>query len=208
MPCPRDGFSMARAAPTPSDIARLRQDIVFTERLRQRCFTFHSTWGLFNPRQVDEGSRLLAAHVDVAPGETCLDLGCGYGPVGLTLASLCAPGIAHLVDKDFVAVEYARLNARLNGLTNVTAYLSNGFSQVAASDFAVIAANLPAKAGNEMLTLMMVDARAALRPGGRFYVVTISGLKEYIKRSFQTIFGNYRKVKQGKTYTVAVARRD
>jgi 16S rRNA (guanine1207-N2)-methyltransferase len=198
---------MCPDGPSPSDIERLRADIVFTERLRQRSFTFHSTWGLFSPRGLDEGTRLLAEHVEVTSGDVCLDLGCGYGPVGLTLASLCAPGEAHLVDKDFVAVQYARLNARRNGLHNARVYLSNAFSRVPDTALDCIASNLPAKVGNELLTLMMVDAHAALRPGGRFYVVTISGLKEFVKRNLGAVFGNYAKVKQGKTHTVALAVR-
>jgi len=204
-PCPSPVLPPAPLS--AAQLAHLRADLVFSERLRTRTFLFHSTWGLFSPRQVDEGSRLLVEHVEVAAGACCLDVGCGYGPIGLALASLCAPGPAHLVDKDFVAVEYARRNARANGLDNVQVYLSNGFSAVPPQRFDVIASNLPAKVGNELLTLMMVDALAFLKPGGRLYVVTISGLKEYIKRNFRALFGNYTKVKQGKTYTVAMAVR-
>jgi 16S rRNA (guanine1207-N2)-methyltransferase len=192
----------------PGDVGRLREDIVFQERLRGREYTFHSTWGLFNPRRVDPGSRLLVETLQVNPGDVCLDMGCGYGPVGLVLASLNAPAEAHLVDKDFVAVEYARRNATLNGLGNARVYLSNAFSHVPGICFDCVASNLPAKAGNEMLALIIHDAHAALRPGGRFYVVTISGLKSYIKRNFLAIFGNYAKIKQGKTHAVAVAVKD
>ena len=70
------------------------------------------------------------------------------------------------------------------------------------------AASLPAKAGNEMLSIILHEARDHLREGGRFYVVTISGLKDYIKRNFREVFGNYKKVKQGKTYTVSLAVRE
>jgi 16S rRNA (guanine1207-N2)-methyltransferase len=199
---------MAKQAASPTDVDVLRRGILFSEQLRGRTLTFHSTWGLFNPRHVDEGSRLLIDRIEVEPGDTCLDLGCGYGPIGLTLAGLCAPGEAHLVDKDFVAVEHARRNAQANHLDNVRVYLSNAFSHVPDIPFDCIASNLPAKVGNEMLTVIMHDARSRLRPGGRFYVVTISGLKEYIKRNFRAIFGNYTKVKQGKTYTVALAVRE
>ena len=190
------------------DLDRLKQDIVFAETLRGHPYTFHSTWGLFNPRHVDEGTRLLVNHVDVAPDALCLDLGCGYGPVGLVLAHLAPTGTVHMVDRDFVAVDYARKNAELNGLRNCQIYLSNAFSHVPELDFDLIVANLPAKSGNEMLSIILHGARERLRPGGRFYVVTISGLKDYIKRNFREVFGNYRKVKQSKTYTVSLAHRE
>ena len=190
------------------DLDRLRRDIVFAEHLRGRSFTFHTTWGLFNPKRVDAGSRLLVDRVEVGDDDLILDIGCGYGPIGLSLAALCPQGQVHLVDKDFVAVEYARKNADLNHLDNCQIYMSNAFSHVPDVHFDTIVSNLPAKVGNELLTLIMHDARDRLRPEGRFYVVTISGLKGFVKRNFQDIFGNYKKVKQGKSYTVALAVRE
>lgn len=65
--------------------------------------------------------------------------------------------------------------------------------------------NLPAKVGNELLFLILNDAKKHLKKGGKFYVVVIAGLKDYIKRNFKEVFGNYEKLKQGKTYMVAVA---
>ena len=190
------------------NVEKLKRDIVFQEQLRGHTYTFHSTWGLFNPKRVDEGSRLLLDRLEVAANATCLDIGCGYGPIGLVLARLAPEGLVHMVDKDFVAVDYARKNAALNRLSNCQIYLSNGFGQVPALRFDTIVSNLPAKAGNEMLSIILHEARDHLREGGRFYVVTISGLKDYIKRNFREVFGNYKKVKQGKTYTVSLAVRE
>ncbi|MFP3873083.1 MAG: class I SAM-dependent methyltransferase [Thiohalophilus sp.] len=186
-------------------IDRLREDIVFNATLRGQPLTFHSTWGIFSPREVDEGSRLLLDHVDLNPEDDCLDLGCGYGPIGLTLARLASQGKTTLVDRDYVAIEYAQKNIRLNRITNAEALLSNGFDRIGDRRFDVIASNLPAKVGNEMLTLFMHDARQQMKPGARFYVVTITGLRKYIERNFKEIFGNYKKLKQGKHYTVAMA---
>ena len=65
--------------------------------------------------------------------------------------------------------------------------------------FNLVLSNLPAKVGNESLTLMIADAYAHLAPGGRLYVVTISGMRRFIERTFEEVFGNYEKVKQGRT---------
>tara|TARA_B100000941_G_scaffold247282_1_gene192336 strand:+ start:57 stop:644 length:588 start_codon:yes stop_codon:yes gene_type:complete len=188
------------------DLDRLRQDIVFEEKLKDRAYIFHATWGLFNPKRVDPGTRLLIDYLQAIPNDRCLDLGCGYGPVGLALGHLCPEGEVQMIDKDFVAVDYANANAERNGLENCRAYLSNAFSNVPAdARFDTIASNLPAKVGNEMLTLIMHDAHARLVPGGKLWVVTISGLKDYVKRNFKEIFGNYRKVKQRGTHLVSLA---
>lgn len=187
---------------------RLREDIVFRETLRGQPLTLHSTWGLFSPRQVDEGSRLLLEHLQIADSADCLDLGCGYGVLGLVMARLAPAGHTVLVDKDFVAVEYARKNARINGIDNCEAFLSNGFSEIGDRRFDLIVSNLPAKVGKELLYLYLYDAFEHLKEGGAFYVVTISGLRRFIERGFREVFGNYDKVKQGKSYTVAKALRD
>jgi 16S rRNA G1207 methylase RsmC len=186
-------------------INKLREDIVFNATLRGHNLTFHTTWGIFSPREVDEGSRLLLDYVEVNPGDACLDLGCGYGPIGLTLARLAPQGTTTLVDKDYVAIDYANKNIALNHIDNAEALLSNGFDRIRERRFDVITSNLPAKVGNEMLTLFMHDAKQQMNPGARLYVVTITGLRKYIERNFKDIFGNYKKLKQGKNYTVAMA---
>jgi 16S rRNA G1207 methylase RsmC len=188
-------------------IRTLREDIVFEDRLRDQPLTFHTTWGLFSPRGIDAGTRLLLDHVQVNPDDDCFDLGCGYGPIGLTLARLAPGGRTCLVDKDFVAVDYAARNARINGIDNVDCFLSNGFSHAGERRFHLITSNLPAKVGKEMLYLYLYDALERLHPGGRIYVVTITGLRRFIERAFKEVFGNYDKVKQGRDYTVALAQR-
>jgi 16S rRNA G1207 methylase RsmC len=187
------------------DVGKLREDIVFDIVLCGQSFTFHSTWGLFSPRNVDEGSRLLLDRIEVRDADDCLDLGCGYGAIGLVLARAASRGHTTLVDKDFVAVEYAERNAGLNGLENVEVLLSNGFGAVQKRDFDLIAANLPANTGKELLYLLLNDARDHLAPGGRLWVVTVSGLRKFIARAMGEVFGSYRKVKQGRTHTVACA---
>ena len=147
------------------DVQRLRQDIVFREQLLGHEFEFHTTWGLFSPKGIDEGSRLLLKHLNPGPEDRVLDLGCGYGALGIPIAHKACNGHCLMVDKDFVAVDYANANTRRNGV-------------------------------NERLVT-----------GGTCYVVVISGLRQFIARLFQDVFGNHTKVKQGRQYTVAMAQK-
>jgi 16S rRNA (guanine1207-N2)-methyltransferase len=188
------------------DAEELKQDIRFEAELRGQVLHFNTTWGLFSPRAIDEGSALLLEHVEVRDDDIALDLGCGYGAIGLTIASLAPHGRVVMVDTDFVAVEHARKNAASNGLANCEVLLSNGFSHVPPElRFDLVAANLPAKVGRELLFILLSDARDRLVPGGRIVVVTINGLRKFIKRNFEEVFGNYSKLKQGRSYTVAMA---
>jgi 16S rRNA G1207 methylase RsmC len=189
-------------------IPELKNDIIIKTTLRKQDLVFHSTWGLFSPKSIDEGTHLLLEYIDVTPDADILDLGCGYGPLGLTLAKLAPRGTVHLVDKDFVAVDFTKKNAQLNHLTNTEAYLSNGFDQVPpAEKFDLVVSNVPAKIGTELLNIFLHDAYSHLRPGGTLYIVTISGLKEYMKRHLTDVFGNYDKLKTSKTYTAAAANK-
>ncbi len=194
--------------PTPAEMEKFRRDIVFSETLRQQLLTFHTTWGLFSPKEIDQGSRLLLEYLTVDDNCRCLDVGCGYGALGLTLASLYPKGSVTLIDKDFVAIEYCRKNAIVNDLSNTDIFLSNGLNQVDAKDFDLIVTNLPAKSGKELYTLMFCDIYTKLKSGGCCYIVTINGLRQFVKRNFTDFFGNYKKLKQGPVYTVAMATKN
>ena len=181
------------------------REITFRAELRGVSLAFSTTWGLFSPKGIDAGTHLLLEHLDIQDGDTCLDLGCGYGAIGITLAKCVPTATVYMVDKDFVAVDYTRKNVEQNRLQNCHVRLSNGFSDLSNIQFDLIVSNLPANVGKELLQIFLADAKHHLKSNGRLYVVTISGLREFIKRNFKEVFGNYRKVKQRRTHTVAMA---
>jgi 16S rRNA G1207 methylase RsmC len=147
-------------------------------------------------------------YIKVNVEDDCFDLGCGYGPIGLSMAKMAPQGKTLLVDKDFMAIEYSNKNAAQNKISNAKAMLSNGFQQVDANlRFDVIASKVPAKVGKEMMSLMLHDAHQFLKEDGKLYLVTVNGLRQYMKRNLKEVFGNYKKVKQGKTYTVHLAHK-
>ncbi len=183
------------------------REVNFRTELRGASIAFSTTWGLFSPKAIDAGTDLLIEHLNIQEGDICLDLGCGYGAIGITLAKCTQTATVYMVDKDFVAVDYACKNVKQNQLQNCHVLLSNGFSHLPDIQFDLIASNLPANVGKELLQIFLADAKQYLKPNGRLYVVTISGLRAFIKRNFLNIFGNYQKVKQRYTHTVAMATR-
>ena len=188
------------------DIINLKKDMEIVVNLLDNELTFHTRWGVFSPRSIDEGTLLLMKHIEVDTNDVCLDLGCGYGPIGLALAKHCTKGEVHMIDKDFVAIELANNNAKLNNLSNAKAYFSDAFLQVPNEvKFNQVISNLPAKVGREQLSIILYDAFDALKPGGKITVVTIKGLKDFIKNNFKSVFGNYKKLKQGQKYIVSQA---
>jgi len=188
------------------DIAKLKKDIVLDVELFGSNLKLHTRWGIFSPRDLDGGTKLLMKYFSADIDDICLDLGCGYGPIGLALAKHCSKGEIHMVDKDFVAVDLANYNAKLNNIVNAKAYLSDAFLQVPSDiKFNQIVSNIPAKVGREQLSIILYDALDALKPGGVITVVTINGLKDFIKNNFKSVFGNYKKIKQGQKYVISQA---
>lgn len=200
---------MSSKPTSAADVDKLRTDQIIRAKLLGTPLTFHTTWGLFSPRAIDDGTLLLLDHLQVSNDEIVLDMGCGYGPLGLAIASQCPDGQVHMIDKDFVAIDYTAANAKRNSLHNTHTYLSNGFSAVP-QDLALsmVVSNLPAKVGNEMFYIYFYDALQRMQPGASIVVVTINGLRQFVKRAFTDVFGNYKKLKQGKNYTISMATRD
>jgi len=187
-------------------IDELKKDLQIQTELMGVPLTFATTWGVFSPREIDSGTALFLKYLTIEEDEVALDIGCGYGPLGLAIAANAPKGEVHMVDKDFVAVDYANKNAQKNNMPHAKAYLSNGLSAVPKEvQFSTVVSNVPAKVGKEMLSIMLHDVHRQLKPGGQFVVVTINGLRQYMKRNFIEVFGNYEKVKQGKDYTISRA---
>ena len=182
---------------------KIRQDLKISSSADNHSLSFFTTWGLFSPRAIDDGSQMLLNYLDINSDDDCLDLGCGYGVLGLCMARSAPAGHTLLIDKDFVAIEYSEKNRLLNKIDNASCMLSNGFDQIPKQQFDLIVSNIPAKVGKEMLYIYLFDALEYLKPGGSFYIVTITGLRQFFKRGFHEVFGHYEKIKQGKTYTVA-----
>ena len=136
---------------------------------------------LFSSHEVDVGTRLLLRTLggpEHRGHRLVLDLGCGYGPLGLGLAAAEAGRTVHLVDRDALAVEYTLQNAAANGLDGVQAYGSLGYADVRASGFDLIVSNVPAKAGPPVVEHFLLDAAGVLAPGGLVAVVVIASLQD------------------------------
>ena len=97
---------------------------------------------------------------DVAP-QSLLDLGCGYGAIGLTLAARHPAARALLVDRDLLAVRAAAHNARTLGLGNVEVRPSLGYRDVPASlRFDLVLCNVPARIGPRAIAYFLDAGRA------------------------------------------------
>ena len=143
---------------------------------------FRVSQTLFSSHGIDVGTEFLLRTIHRTGGtyQKVLDLGCGYGPIGVTMKGLYPDAAVHMVDRDALAVRYASQNATLNALEDVTAYPSLGFDDINDRDFDLIVTNIPGKAGKSVIASWLTEAPLLLRPGGQVALVVVSALESLV----------------------------
>ncbi|MCI4333377.1 MAG: methyltransferase [Thermoplasmata archaeon] len=159
-------------------------DHYFTERprspssRRQLRFLFQGSVlvfevdrGVFGSSGLDPGTALLIESLAVRPTDRVLDLGCGWGPVGIAAAKAAPLGRTTLTDVNRRAIGLARRNVLRNGVTNAEVLPGSLFAPVPDQKFDVIATNPPFHAGRELVLRMLAEAPDHLSDDGRLLVV-------------------------------------
>jgi 16S rRNA (guanine1207-N2)-methyltransferase len=140
--------------------------------LKNNQFRFKTDNGVFSKREVDFGSRLLIESFKMPDAEGfVLDVGCGYGPIGLSIAKNYHERIVHMVDVNERAIELAKENAVLNGTENVDIYESDRLLNAKGNNFAAIVTNPPIRAGKKTVHDIFEQSFAHLVPHGELWVV-------------------------------------
>jgi 16S rRNA (guanine1207-N2)-methyltransferase len=172
--------------------------------LRGKSFNFTSDSGVFSKKEVDFGSRLLIENF-VAPDlhGDFLDLGCGYGPIGISLAYRYSEHHVVMVDVNERALELARKNARRNNVSNVTVQRSNLFDGLKNLGFSCILSNPPIRAGKKVVHQLLEQAYDYLIEGGELWIVIQKkqGAPSAIEK-LETIFGEVEVVVKKKGYYI------
>lgn len=173
------------------------------ETLRGREFVFVTDAGVFSKGRVDPGTRLLIEHLPLPASGNVLDLGCGYGPIGLAIASESADARVIMVDVNERAAELARRNLRRNGIDNADVVVGDGFIAVPDRQFSLIVSNPPIRAGKRVVYPWVDEAHQRLVPGGRLLMVarTSQGAKS-LARKIADVFGTVSEPGKGSGYRV------
>ncbi|MCW1927992.1 class I SAM-dependent methyltransferase [Bhargavaea beijingensis] len=176
----------------------------WTATLRGIPFRFKTDAGVFSKQSVDFGSRLLidTFREPAIPGNV-LDIGCGYGPVGLTAARLMPDRVVHMVDVNSRALGLARENAGTNGAGNTEIYESDAGSDVRGAGFSAILTNPPIRAGKDTVFRIYEDAFRLLAEGGELWVVIQKKQgAASTEKKLQELFGNVTAEAKKKGYFI------
>lgn len=176
---------------------------VWDTELRAQKFRFVSDAGVFAKGGVDYGSRVLIEVVDIPENAQVLDVGCGYGPIGLTAARLASRGHVTMIDVNRRAVELAQENASNNKVANVTILESDLFAALGEQQFDVILTNPPIRAGKETVHAIFEGAYERLRDGGALWIVIQKKQgAPSAKQKLESLFSQVDEVTKDKGYRV------
>ena len=138
--------------------------------VRRKKFEFYTDNGVFSKDGLDFGSRLLLDFIPLEEvGGKVLDLGCGYGIIGIIINKITGASV-HMVDVNLRALHLADMNIELNKCENVYAYESNCYETVDEKYNSIIT-NPPIRAGKKIVYEMIMGAKDYLEKDGKLFLV-------------------------------------
>jgi 16S rRNA (guanine1207-N2)-methyltransferase len=199
------GYRILRSIrkPDTGDEVEASYEYQITAELLGRSYTFQTRPGIFSRKEIDAGTLLLVEAMNLHESDTVLDLGCGYGPLGIVASRLARKGEIYLVDTNIRAIRCARYNIVANGCHNAQAYVSDGFEAVSGVDFDIILSNPPTHSGKDVILPFISNSYRQLKSNGTLFLV-VAKPPMYLKMLQQT-FGNAEIVRQSERHTVLAA---
>ncbi|HEV8596063.1 MAG TPA: methyltransferase [Thermoplasmata archaeon] len=150
--------------------ARRREETIRVA-LRGHTFVFDTDAGVFARGKLDRGTELLAQHLTLAPDAHVLDIGCGYGVLGIVAATLAPNGRVVMTDVNERAIDLAARNVRANAVPHADARVGPFYEPVAGETFDAIVSNPPIRAGKEAVFRIVDEAPGHLRRGAFLWMV-------------------------------------
>ena len=165
---------------------------------------FTTDSGVFSKSTVDFGTRTMLDALDkttLTDGKV-LDLGTGYGPVGIAIAKKCQRQV-DMVDVNERALALARQNAVNNGVDQLVSVFQSDIYQQVTDKYALILTNPPIRAGKEVVTAMLQEAVQHLVPGGK--LIAVLQKKQgapSAQKNMAAVFGNAEVIAKNKGYYI------
>ncbi len=177
----------------------------FSWTWRGNALTFRTDAGVFSRGEVDDGTKLL---LDALPEEMTgdvLDLGCGWGAIGVSVGKNWPEVKVTMADVNLRALELAGGNAERNGV-QAECLESDGMSALAGRTFDAVITNPPIRAGKQVIYRMFADAAESLKPDGKLYLVIRKQQgAESCMKYLATLYGKVEKISRSGGFWVIQA---
>ena len=164
--------------------------LIIQKKIREVDLIFETGNYFFSRNSIDKGTLLMLNMVDVNENDKVLDLGCGYGVVGIYIAKKI--GGENVVMSDILneAISLTRKNIELNDVRNCRVIKSNGLKSIDDDDFTLILSNPPYHTDFSVAKSFIEDGFKKLKIGGKMIIVTKR--LEWYKNKIQTVFGGVK----------------
>jgi len=172
--------------------------------IKNKNLQFQASSKCFSPRFIDKGTLFMLTLADFSETDKVLDLGCGYGVVGITAAKFTDPLNVFMTDIDESALKLASENAVLNGVDAVHILKSDAYESLDETGFDYILSNPPYHTDFSLAKRFIEKGFNRLKIGGHFLMVTKR--EEWYKRKFIAIFGGV-KIYRDNDYLVFIAEK-
>ncbi|MBE7064285.1 MAG: methyltransferase domain-containing protein [Ruminococcaceae bacterium] len=176
----------------------------FTENICGVECSFVTNDECFSPKNADKGTIAMLSACKIEQGETVIDLGCGYGTVGIWAAHFTKPENIYMLDINTNALECARKNAELNGFECLNIIESNGCENLDRAGFDIILSNPPYHTDFSVAKMFIEKGFNRLKVGGHMYMVTKR--LDWYKNKLSSVFGGV-KVNEIDGYYVFIAEK-
>ncbi|MHA1144694.1 MAG: class I SAM-dependent methyltransferase [Candidatus Helarchaeota archaeon] len=174
--------------------------------LRNFPFSFTTSSGIFSPKRIDPGTALLIQNAIIPRNGKILDIGTGYGVIGVVLATVCPKCRVLMTEINERAVWLAKENVRRSGVKNAAVLKSNFYNSIKETDFDLIISNPPLKLGHDPIFMFISESYKFLAQGGSLQLVIRKNHVRIISH-VSDVFSDVKVLASKKGYKVISARK-
>lgn len=179
---------------------------MFSAEIRGISLVFETGPRLFSPNAVDRGTLAMLSMVEFSENDRVLDLGCGYGAVGIYAAKRIGEANVVMCDISEEAVAAARGNAIRNGVPAIDIRVSDGFDRLPDGEFTLILSNPPYHTDFSVARRFIEGGFRRLSLGGTMVMVTKR--LDWYKNKFTAVFGGVRVAERDGYYVFTAEKRE
>ncbi|MGN1390555.1 MAG: class I SAM-dependent methyltransferase [Sharpea porci] len=185
-----------------NDDSVISEPATITYDFQGKHLTYTTDHGVFSRQRLDFGSRVLMDSVDIGDARSMLDVGCGYGTMGIALKSVHEDLQVLMTDVNKRAISLAKENIKCNNLEGIDVIESDVYENVH-DRYDLVISNPPIRAGKKVVSAIISGSYDHLNKGGRLVIVIQKKQgAPSAKKLMEEIFGNATVINKKKGYYI------
>ena len=185
-----------------NDDSVISEPATITYDFQGQHLTYTTDHGVFSRQRLDYGSRVLMDAIDIGNAKSMLDVGCGYGTMGIALKSVHEDLQVLMTDVNKRAISLAKENIKCNNLEGIYVIESDVYENVH-DRYDLVISNPPIRAGKKVVSAIISGSYDHLNEGGRLVIVIQKKQgAPSAKKLMEEIFGNATVIKKDKGYYI------